>query len=94
MFIIIPSHAATTTPASWAASPGTLVATWWGPGWLRYCDDGVDDTDTVPMPCPCSDTVAGQVFWRLQIPDNAEVVDSQGSGLELQLADKTTLEVR
>ena len=36
----------------------------------------------------------GQVFWRLQIPDNAEVVDSQGSGLELQLADKTTLEVR
>ena len=35
-----------------------------------------------------------QVFWRLEIPDNAEVVDSQGSGLELQLADKTTLEVR
>ena len=33
-----------------------------------------------------------QVFWRLEIPDNAEVVDSQGSGLELQLADKTTLE--
>ena len=39
-------------------------------------------------------TLPGQVFWRLQIPDNAEVVDSQGSGLELQLADKTTLEVR
>ena len=42
----------------------------------------------------CSDAVPGQVFWRLQIPDNAEVVDSQGSGLELQLADRTTLEVR
>ena len=87
MFIIIPSPAATTTPASWAESPGTLVATWWGPGWLRYCDDGVDVAGVV--------TLCGvQVFWRLQIPDNAEVVDSQGSGLELQLADKTTLEVR
>ena len=32
-----------------------------------------------------------QVFWRLEIPDDVEVVHNQGSGLELQLADKTTL---
>ena len=27
-----------------------------------------------------------QVFWRLEIPDDVEVVHNQGSGLELQLA--------
>ena len=48
----------------------------------------VDKNMTLTLHC------GWQVFWRLQIPDNAEVVGSQGSGLELQLADKTTLEVR
>ena len=32
-----------------------------------------------------------QMFWRLEIPDNAEIDDSQGSGLELQLADQISL---
>ena len=32
-----------------------------------------------------------QMFWRLEIPDNAEIDDSQGSGLELQLADQSSL---
>ena len=36
-------------------------------------------------------TVA-QLFWRIEIPDGAEIVDSQGSGLELQLADEDSLE--
>ena len=38
-----------------------------------------------------SATVA-QMFWRIEIPDDAEIVDSQGSGLELQLADEDSLE--
>ena len=38
-----------------------------------------------------SATVA-QMFWRIEIPDGAEIIDSQGSGLELQLADKDSLE--
>jgi len=38
-----------------------------------------------------SATVA-QMFWRIEIPDGAEIVDSQGSGLELQLADEDSLE--
>ena len=33
-----------------------------------------------------------QMFWRLEIPDNAEIDDSQGSGLELQLADQDQCE--
>ena len=31
------------------------------------------------------------MFWQLSVPDNAELDDSQGSGLELQLADKNSL---
>jgi len=38
-----------------------------------------------------SATVA-QMFWRIEVPDGAEIVDSQGSGLELQLADQDSLE--
>eukprot|EP00092_Neocalanus_flemingeri_P006120 GFUD01006591.1.p1 GENE.GFUD01006591.1~~GFUD01006591.1.p1 ORF type:complete len:999 (+),score=194.12 GFUD01006591.1:266-3262(+) len=33
-----------------------------------------------------------QMIWKLRIPDDVEIVDSQGSGLELELADKTTLD--
>jgi len=33
-----------------------------------------------------------QMVWKLKIPDDVEIVDSQGSGLELELADKTTLD--
>ena len=33
-----------------------------------------------------------QMFWRLEIPDDAEIDDSQGSGLELQLADQRSLD--
>ena len=33
-----------------------------------------------------------QMFYSLQVPDDVEIVDSQGSGLELELADKTTLD--
>ena len=35
-------------------------------------------------------TVA-QMFWRLEVPDTAEIDTSQGSGLELQLADRDSL---
>ena len=33
-----------------------------------------------------------QMIWKLKLPDNIELVDNQGSGLELELADKTTLQ--
>jgi len=33
-----------------------------------------------------------QMVWKLKVPDDVEIVDSQGSGLELELADKTTLD--
>jgi len=33
-----------------------------------------------------------QMVWKLKLPDDMEIVDSQGSGLELELADKTTLD--
>ena len=33
-----------------------------------------------------------QMVWKLQLPENLELVDSQGSGLELDLADNVTLE--
>jgi predicted RND superfamily exporter protein len=33
-----------------------------------------------------------QMIWKLKLPEDIELVDNQGSGLELELADKTTLE--
>ena len=33
-----------------------------------------------------------QMVWKLRLPDDIEIVDNQGSGLELDLADKTTLD--
>ena len=33
-----------------------------------------------------------QMVWKLQLPDDLQLVDNQGSGLELDLADKITLE--
>ena len=35
-----------------------------------------------------------QLFWRLEIPDDVEVVHNQGSGLELQLAAHDPRELR
>ena len=32
------------------------------------------------------------MIWKLKLPEDIELVDNQGSGLELELADKTTLE--
>jgi len=32
-----------------------------------------------------------QMIWKLRLPKDSELVDSQGSGLELELADETTL---
>ena len=33
-----------------------------------------------------------QMVWKLKLPEDFEIVDNQGSGLELDLADKTTLD--
>ena len=33
-----------------------------------------------------------QMIWKLKLPEDIELVDNQGSGLELELADKTTLQ--
>ena len=31
------------------------------------------------------------MFWSINVPDNSTIVESQGSGVELELADATTL---
>merc|ERR1712088_645117 len=33
-----------------------------------------------------------QLYWSIRVPDGAELVDSQSSGLELQLADRISLD--
>merc|ERR1712226_303915 len=33
-----------------------------------------------------------QMIWSIRVPDDVEIVDNQGSGLELELADATSLE--
>ena len=33
-----------------------------------------------------------QMIWSIKVPDNVEVVDNQGSGLELELADAISLD--
>ena len=35
---------------------------------------------------------ASQMIWSIRVPDDIDIVDSQGSGLELDLADKTSLD--
>ena len=33
-----------------------------------------------------------QMFWRIRVPDDVEVVDNQGSGLKFDMANKTSLD--
>ena len=33
-----------------------------------------------------------QMIWSIRVPDDVEIVDNQGSGLELELADAVSLE--